>query len=119
MIKRILSGGLALIALAGAAFAGFGDEAPAHEVAGESLDLLKAMRPYSALAQAALPACVTAIAQVKRLETRKDAPEASIHAAWVHAAGRCRSMAAAVCEAAALQAPRDACRRVRTHERAL
>ncbi|MEJ8838922.1 hypothetical protein [Ramlibacter sp. AN1133] len=116
MFKKLLWGALALLALCGAAFAGFGSGAPAQEVARESLDLLKAMGHRSSTAHTYVGTCVTAIAHAKRYEVRKDAPNASIRAVWVQAAGHCRGMANTVCDLSALQAPREACNRIRAFE---
>jgi hypothetical protein len=116
MFKKLLWGALALIALCGAAFAGFGSGAPAEEVARESLDLLKAMGNRSSTAHTSIGVCVTAIAHAKRVEGRKGAPSASVHAVWVQAAGRCRGMANTVCDLSALEAPREACGRIRAFD---
>lgn len=116
MIKKLLLGGLALVALGGAAFAGFGAGAPPEDVARESLDLLKAMRQHSALAETYLAGCVTAIAYAKRLETRKEAGTELVRSVWLETAGRCRGMANAVCDASALQAPHEACNRIRAFD---
>jgi hypothetical protein len=106
MFKKLLWAALALLALCGAAFAGFGNGAPAQEVARESLDLLKVMGHRSSTAHTYIGSCVTAIAHAKRLETRKDVESASLKAVWTHAAGRCRGMANTVCNLSALEAPR-------------
>jgi hypothetical protein len=116
MFKKILWSALALLALCGAAFAGFGSAAPAQELARESLDLLKVMGPRSTTAHTYIGTCITAIAEAKRLEGRKDMERASLHAVWLQAAGRCRGMASTVCDLSALEAPRAACRRIRGFE---
>ena len=113
MLKKLFWGLLALVSLSGAAAVGFGSGAPAEEVARESLDLLKEMGNRSSTAHTYIGTCVTAIAHAKRYEVRKDAPNASIRAVWVQAAGHCRSMAATVCDLSSLQAPREACSRIR------
>jgi hypothetical protein len=116
VLKKLTWGALALVVLCSAAFAGFGTGAPAQEVARESLDLLKSMGPRNATAHTYLSACVTAIAQAKRVEGRRDAGGMSIHRVWTEAAGRCRGMANAVCDVAPLEAPHAACNRIRGFE---
>ena len=116
MLKKTLWAALVLVALCGAAFAGFGSGAAPEEVARESLDLLKEMGHRSSTAHTYIGTCVTAIAHAKRFEARKDAPSASVHEAWTQAAGRCRGMATTVCELSALEAPRDACNRIRAFD---
>jgi hypothetical protein len=71
------------------------------------------MGQRDARAHTYVSACITAIAQAKRVEGRRDAGGLSIHRVWTEAAGRCRGMANAVCDVAALQAPRTACNRIR------
>ena len=116
MLNKLLWVALLLVALCGAAFAGFGSGAPAEEVARESLDLLKAMGHRSSTAHTYVGSCVTAIAVAKRFEARRDAPSASVHAVWIQTAGRCRGMANTVCELSANEAPRDACSRIRAFD---
>lgn len=116
MFKKLSWSVTAIVALGGAVFTGFGSGAPAQQVAGESLDLLKAMGQRSAAAHGYIAACVTAIAYAKRFEGRKDATTATVDGVWVQAAGRCRGMANTVCDAAALEAPREACNRIRAFE---
>jgi hypothetical protein len=112
-MKRWLLAVLVLVAVCGGAFAAFGSRGPLQEIARESLDLLKAMGSRSPVAHAYVASCVTAIAAAKRHEDRRDASEASLHGVWTHAAGSCRGMADAVCEALTLEAPREACSRIR------
>jgi hypothetical protein len=112
MLKRTLWAALALVALCGAAFAGFGNGAPPEEVARESLDLLKVMGHRSSTAHTYIGTCVTAIASAKRLDARKGSSK-SVHVLWEHAASRCRGMANTVCDLSAVEAPRDACNRIR------
>jgi hypothetical protein len=112
MLKKTLWGALALVALCGAAFAGFGSGAPPEEVARESLDLLKAMGHRSSTAHTYVGTCVTAIASAKRLEARRGSTK-SVHVLWERAASRCRGMANTVCELSAAEAPREACNRIR------
>ena len=107
---------LGLVAVCGGALASFGSRAPAQEVARESLDLLKTMRARSATAQSYVASCVTAIAAAQRQAVRKDSSPAVIHGTWNEAAGRCRGMANTVCEVWALEAPREACNRIRSFE---
>jgi hypothetical protein len=116
MFKKLLWGAPALIAVCSAAFAGFGSGAPAQEVARESLDLLKAMSHRSATARTYIGTCVTAIAHAKRFEGRKDSQDGAVHAVWIQAAGNCRGMANTVCDLSALEAPREACNRIRAFE---
>ena len=116
IFKKTVWGALALLALCGAASAGFGTGAPAQEVARESLDLLKAMGPRSSTAHTYIGTCVTAIAHAKRLESRKDTVDATLQAVWLKAAGSCRGMANTVCDLSALEAPREACNRIRGFE---
>ena len=113
MIKKIFWVVLAVLALCGATYAGFGSAAPAEEVARESLDLLKAMGDRSTAAHTYIGTCVTAIARAKRIEGRKDMPGASIQAIWVQAADNCRGMASTVCELSVVEAPQEACSRIR------
>jgi len=117
MFKRMLWVLPTLLVLAGgAAFAGFGNAAPPQEVARQSLDLLKTMGPRSATAHTYIGTCVTAIAHAKRLEGRKATEAAALDAVWMQAAGRCRGMASTVCSLTALEAPREACNRIRAFE---
>jgi hypothetical protein len=116
MFKKLFWAVPALLALCGGAFAGFGSGAPAQEVARESLELLKTMAPRSSTAHTYIGTCVTAIAHAKRMETRKDTAGSSLQAIWVQAAGRCRGMANTVCDLSALEAPREACNRIRGFE---
>ena len=107
---------LGLVAVCGGALASFGSRAPAQEVARESLDLLKVMRGRSPTAHSYVASCITAIAEAQRLELRKDVPPASVQGTWSAAAGRCRGMATTLCNVWALEAPRDACNRIRSFE---
>ena len=116
MLKKLIWAALALLALCGAAYAGFASGAPAQEVARESLDLLKAMGHRSSTAHTYIGVCITAIAHAKRLEGRKDEPDATIRAMWMQAAGSCRGMANTVCDLSSLEAPREACNRIRGFE---
>jgi len=105
-----------LLALAGAAFAGFGTAAPAQEVARESLEFLKVMGTHNATAHTSVGTCVTAIAHAKRLEGRKGLTSAALEAVWLQAAGTCRGLANTVCDLPAVDAPREACHRIRAFE---
>jgi len=108
---------VALVAVGGGgALASFGSRAPAQEIARESLDLLKAMRGRTATAQAYVASCVTAIAVAKRHEGRKNVSPTSVDGTWTEAAGRCRGLANTLCNAAALDAPREACNRIRSFD---
>lgn len=99
--------GLAL-ACAGA-FALWRAPMPEREAARESLDLLHAVALQRAGGQAHVSNCVTAIADASRFETRVDAAQAAVHAAWQQAAGRCARMLDALCEGAPAEAAHDAC----------
>jgi hypothetical protein len=112
-MNKIVIGAVLGTALCGGAVAAFGSRPPAQEVARESLDLLKAMSMRSSHAYVA--SCVTAIAAAKRHELRKDANTASVRETWTHAAGQCRGLATTVCDVWALEAPRDACSRIRAY----
>jgi hypothetical protein len=116
MNKYLWGSGVLLAALCSAAMAAFGARAPAQEVARESLDLLKAMSVRSATSHNYVASCVTAIAAAKRREQRKDANRTSVQHTWAHAAGQCRGMANTVCDVWALEAPRDACSRIRSFD---
>jgi len=114
MKQRSLGGLVVLLGVVcGGALAGFGASAPAQEVARESLDLLKTMARRSSTAHTYVGVCVTAIARAKRYEDRGDAVAATLRAIWAEAAGHCRGMAGTVCDTPALQAPREACDRIR------
>jgi hypothetical protein len=116
-MNKIVIGAVVLAALCGGAMAAFGGRPPAQEVARESLDLLKAMSMRSSHSYVA--SCVTAIAAAKRRELRKDATKASVQETWMHAAGQCRGLANTVCDMWAVEAPREACNRIRAYQSVL
>lgn len=115
-MNKYVAGGALLAALCGGAMAALGARVPPQEVARESLDLLKAMSGRSATSHNYVASCVTAIAAAKRREQRKDATKVAVRDSWAHAAGQCRGMANTVCDVWALEAPREACNRIRAFD---
>ncbi|HET8747041.1 MAG TPA: hypothetical protein VFM98_15685 [Ramlibacter sp.] len=105
-----------LVAVCSGAAAGFGTPAAPQEIARESLDLLKTMARRSTTAHTYVGTCVTAIAHAKRYEDRSDVVTAKLESIWAEAAGRCRGLASRVCATPALEAPRDACNRIRAFD---
>ena len=80
------------------------------------IEMVPAPWTYLATAQAYVASCVTAIAVAKRHEGRKNVSPTSVDGTWTEAAGRCRGLANTLCNAAALDAPREACNRIRSFD---